>query len=182
MIVALVVLLVIAAAFIVFENKRMHTISETASEVQQTETTPVMPEGWKITTDIGSGVTFAYPEPLDTTYIHTVDWPPAITVSNDPVSSCTNAGSEIERGGKTERVVFSGTEYCMTKISEGAAGSTYTQYTYVNTQGEKTFILTFSLRSVQCGNYDDPQKLACEVEQKDFDINLVVDGIFATIH
>lgn len=140
--------------------------------------------GWKTITDQKFGISFLYPEQLAAQYIHTVDWPPQIQVLNMPFA-CNEGGSEIMQAGQTLKQVINNHTYCVTKESEGAAGSIYTMYAYafpvdlVNSIQEKnkTIIFTFSLRAVQCDNYDDPQKTACKNERTTFDINNIADKI-----
>lgn len=137
-------------------------------------------DGWKTTTN-SQGITFGYPEQLSTTYISVADWPPIVTVTDGPFS-CTEAGEEIARAGKTEKLMIDGREYCVTKVSEGAAGSIYTQYSYITPTGNNNAVnLTFTLRFVRCINYDEAQKLQCEEERMTFDIDSVIDRIVKTI-
>ncbi len=133
---------------------------------------------WKTATE--SGITFQYPETLLTTYINTQDWPPQIQVLNE-LYTCTEAGSETARAGKTEKQLVDNREYCRTSIVEGAAGSIYTNYAYAFPKDDKTVIFTFSLRAVQCANYDDPQKTACENERSAFDLDSTVDRMARSI-
>lgn len=135
---------------------------------------------WESFTDADQGVTFKYPKDLTTIYIHKVDWPPKINVNDGPFS-CTEAGLENAPAGQTDKRVVDNREYCVTKESEGAAGSIYTQYAYAFPTNEKVLIFTFSLRSVQCGNYDDPQKTECESERTTFDVDRFVDQIAQTV-
>lgn len=130
--------------------------------------------GWKTFSDDKQTVTFQYPDQLAVTYIHSVDWPPQIAVNNGPFY-CIEGGSEIAQVGKTQKIAINGREYCLTEESEGAAGSVYTQYAYSFPKNEKVLTFTFTLRSVQCANYDDPQKTQCEKERQTFDINSIVD-------
>jgi len=141
---------------------------------------------WKSATR--NGITFQYPETLLTEYIHTVDWPPQVQVLNEPFT-CTEAGEEIDRAGQTLKRMVDDRTYCVTKESEGAAGSVYTNYTYAfplystgSTQADrKTIIFTFSLQAVQCANYDDPQKTACENERSTFDLDSSVGRMARSI-
>ncbi len=141
---------------------------------------------WKTATS--DGITFQYPETLLTEYTHTVDWPPQVQVLNEPFS-CAEAGSEIARAGQTVKRMVDNRTYCVTKKSEGVAGSIYTNYAYAfplystgSTQADrKTIIFTFSLRAVQCANYDDPQKTACENERSAFDLDSTVDRMARSI-
>jgi len=135
---------------------------------------------WKTATSSQVGLSFRYPEELTTEYIHTVDWPPQIQVL-DKKFACNETGVEIAQGGQTTKRTVANREYCVTKSSEGAAGSTYTQYTYAFFKNGQTITLIFTLRAVQCGNYDDPQKTACEQERESFDLDGVVDRIAQTV-
>lgn len=103
-------------------------------------------------------------------YINTVDWPPEITTL-DKSYSCNQAGEVTQRARKTEEKSIDGKKYCVTEEDEGAAGSIYHQYAYKTSYGNKSRIMTFSLRQVQCGNYPEPQKTECAREQAGFDIN-----------
>lgn len=138
-------------------------------------------ENWTNTTDAKSGISFSYPSDFGTQFIRPQDWPPVLNVYNE-VLGCTEAGSTIDGAGKTQKIVVNGNEYCVTEKVEGAAGSTYTQYAFAKTKDNKTEILTFTSKAVQCGNYDDPQKSACETERENFDIYKLVDKIFLTFN
>lgn len=136
-------------------------------------------EGWKPSPQ--SSISFKYPENLGTKYIDAFDWPPMARIVNEKFS-CTEAGLETGRAGQTTKEAVNGNTYCITKESEGSAGSVYTQYAYAKEiPNNKTLILTFSLRYPQCPNYEDPQKTECENERNTFDLNSLVDKIFSTI-
>lgn len=136
--------------------------------------------GWK-TTSNAQGITFQYPEKLSTTYITATDWPPLVAVTASPFT-CTEAGQETARAGKTEKRRVGTRDYCVTTVAEGAAGSVYRQYSYVTATGNNKLVnLTFSVRFVQCANYDNPQKTQCEGERETFDLDSVVDRIVNTI-
>jgi hypothetical protein len=120
-----------------------------------------------------------FPEDLGTKYITPVDWPPSLNTSTE-IYSCTEAGEDIAPAGKTSEITFAGHKYCVTKESEGAAGSIYINYAYVRGTDTGEQILTFSLRETQCGNYDEPQMDECNTERENFDITPTVDQIFET--
>ncbi len=125
-------------------------------------------------TDTENGISFQYPETLNTEYIKTTDWPPIVQIVDGPFN-CTPAGVETERAGETKSVTINGRNYCVTKVTEGAAGSTYIQYAYGFQRNGRIPIMAFSLRFPQCGNYDDPKKTECETERANFDIYQIVD-------
>lgn len=131
-------------------------------------------ELWQSMTDEKTGVSFQYPKELLTEYLHEQDWPPQVQVL-DQAYTCTEAGSEIDRAGRTEKRLVDNREYCVTKVTEGAAGSNYTMYAYAFPKEGKTIILTFSLRFVRCENYDEVQRVACEQEREAFDIDGIAD-------
>lgn len=130
--------------------------------------------------DAKTGIAFRYPKELATEYIRAFDWPPQVQLLDEPLT-CNNAGSEVVGAGQTMEKTINGRDYCITKISNGAAGSTYTQYAYAFQKNGGTAILTFTIRSVQCGNYDDPKKTACETERNAFSIDGIIDAIVGTI-
>lgn len=138
-------------------------------------------DGWKTYNDESKGISFKYPEKLTTKYTSVVDWPPQVKFLNQTYT-CNWVGSEIEQAGRTEKRIVDNREYCVTKKNEGAAGSTYTNYIYAFSQNNGTATLTFSIRSVQCGNYYGMlEETECEGEQQTFDIDGVVDRIFKTL-
>lgn len=134
---------------------------------------------WKLSEDVATGISFRYPEQIGTTFIYVVRWPPRARILNE-LFTCAEAGSEIMPSGKTEQRVVNGHAYCITTQSEGAAGSIYTTYTYTFPEGSGAVAMTFTLRFVQCGNYDEPQRTSCETERESFDIDRLIDKIVET--
>ena len=123
--------------------------------------------------DDKTGLTFEYPDKVLTKYIDAVDWPPKAQVLQQPFT-CNETEGNIDQG-QIQKEIINGRDYCVTKESEGAAGSIYTTYTYAFPYNNETVSLTFSLRLVQCDNYDDPQKAVCKQEQALFNPDNVVD-------
>lgn len=138
------------------------------------------PEDFQTYVDEETGVSFRYPADLGTTYVSTVDWPPMVQVTEGPYE-CTEAGEETERAGRTAEEIINGRTYCVTMQSEGAAGSVYTQYAFAREFDEDVIILTFSLREVQCANYDGDAVEACETEQESLNVGGIVDEIMQTL-
>jgi hypothetical protein len=169
-----VIVVVLAGFWLFYDHKPIVTV------LYPTATPTATPDNsWK-TADTQSA-TFRYPEKLQTAYISTQDWPPQLIVS-DGTFKCTEGGSEINRAGITEKKVINNNTYCVTKESEGAAGSTYTMYSYITAKGNnKLANLIFTLRYVQCANYNDLQKTQCETERQSFDIDGLMDRIAQTI-
>lgn len=137
-------------------------------------------EDWETATDASAGVSFKYPKELGLTYVHPIDWPPQVRVS-DGSFSCASTGSEIDRAGETTTQIIGDHTYCVTKMIEGAAGSTYTQYTYVVMHLGKLVTMTFTIQMPQCGNYDEPKMNTCTQEQQTFNTNDLADRIIRNI-
>lgn len=129
-----------------------------------------------VATTTSAGLTFRYPLELLTSYISEANWPPQVTIE-DQQFVCSPSGSEIELGGQTELRTVDKRSYCLTKASEGAAGSVYTTYTYNFPRGNQTGVIAFTLRFVQCQNYDEPKAAECESERSSFDVDGLADRI-----
>lgn len=136
--------------------------------------------GWLTFRDPAGAFEFQYPEVLGATYISTAEWPPAAEVTDDEfVCGRINLGN-----GPPEQNIpktINGHAYCVTESSEGAAGSTYTTYTYLTVRGEKSVSLKFTLRYPQCLNYDDPKQSECLAERESFDLDALVDRMMDTV-
>lgn len=136
--------------------------------------------GWKTKTNPVQGLSFKYPETLPYTYIHPMEWPPAVSVQEGSFS-CKDTGSEITVMGKTNLQDIRGNEYCVTTKAEGAAGSTYTEYAYTFQKSGKIVTIAFTLRAPQCGNYDETKRGECSAEQAGLNIGSTVDTMAGTL-
>lgn len=123
---------------------------------------------------------FKYPENIGTRYISMVDWPPLIQVLQTPFA-CTPAGEVNARAGKTELRTINTTDYCVTTVSEGAAGSVYSQHAYLFAKENHTVALTFTVREVQCENYDEVEQSECLRERELFNLDQIVHRIAQTL-
>jgi membrane-bound inhibitor of C-type lysozyme len=117
--------------------------------------------GWTATST--AEVNFRYPD-FSHEYITPVAWPPLVT----------KIGAVLCEVGEVKEI--DGTEYCVTTLSEGAAGSTYTTYTYER-EGVRA---EFTLRFPQCLNYDQPEQTACVQDQESLDVDALADDILVT--
>ncbi len=128
-----------------------------------------------------NGYSFEYPEKLGTTYINTVDWPPVFNIENKSYTCIESGVSENDIQGKVNKEIINGKEFCITRKSEGAAGSVYTNYTYTFAIDNQTGIFTFTTRQPQCMNYDDPKQTECINEENNFEISNIIDIITSKI-
>ena len=128
------------------------------------------------------GATFQYPEQLQTKYIFTQEWPPKLQVIDNAVFSCQQGGLGINgRPGMTIQKKINNIVYCIESVSEGAAGTFYTDYTYTFLKADKLVKLNFILAYPECDNYDDPQKTECEQERQTFDLDVLINRIAESV-
>jgi hypothetical protein len=140
----------------------------------------VIPSGWVATTTMG--VTFRYPETLDTKYVSLVVWPPQVQVIKGDFP-CVASTSTVETTTAPQKRIINNREYCVVVMNEGAAGSTYRQHVYAFKlkNSTSTATLAFTLRYPQCLNYNDPERTACQTEQDAFSIDKTIDQIAQTV-
>jgi hypothetical protein len=136
-------------------------------------------DNWKLSQPSAQGIQFMYPDPLSTKFITTQDWPPTVQMTSGEYV-CKKGNTKDNTGIVTEHSVGD-RKYCVTTFSEGAAGSTYMTYEYMNKQGDFLAHVKFTLRYVQCANYDEPDQATCKVEQTGFSVDGLVDRITSSI-
>ncbi|MCA9366929.1 hypothetical protein KC887_01530 [Candidatus Kaiserbacteria bacterium] len=94
---------------------------------------------------------------------------PELAVASSSYSCAVTSTSTPVLGETTERTI-NGKTVCRFYVADGAAGSVYHQYTYSTAAptGE-LLVYTFTVREVQCMNYDEPQASECAAAQAAFD-------------
>jgi hypothetical protein len=103
-------------------------------------------------------------------------WPPVVTHSTSRYS-CTPQEDET---GKTIERTIDGRIFCVKTITEGAAGSTYTTYTYSTASRDGNGIAmtnAFTLAFVHCGNYDEPIASECRNERETFNLDAIIAAL-----
>ncbi len=118
------------------------------------------------------------PKALSTKYIKVQNetWPPEVRTINEGFT-CKD-GTGIGYGTHTTtKKTFGSHEYCITTSSEGAAGSTYTNYTYRTPTSSGSKEISFTLRFIECMNYDEPEQKACKAERIEFNVDSLADKI-----
>ena len=85
------------------------------------------------------------------------------------------------QNGQTAKETINGKDYCVTKESEGAAGSIYESYVYAFPFKEQTATLSFTVRFVQCYNYDEPSTTKCLNERSTFDVDKIASQIAESV-
>ena len=157
-----------------------------------TQTTPTPIDemvNWKTSAPTANGATFKYPENLpaspaggSTNYIRPQEWPPKLLIIDNAGFSCEEGGLGINgRPGMTIQKSINNTVYCIDSVSEGAAGTFYTDYTYTFLKDGKLVKLIFTLAYPQCENYNDLQKTECEQERQTFDLDVLIGRIAESV-
>ena len=137
---------------------------------------------WVYATTSSAGTQFMYPNPIPTTYVSPVEWPPQVIVTTGRLS-CTE-GDMASHGGEvtTATVKTINTHvYCVAEAKQGAAGTTYTQYQYATEVGDFVASVSFTLKTPQCMNYDEPKQSECLTEQAALSVDLLADRIIQSI-
>ena len=114
-----------------------------------------------------------FPE-IQNKYYRIQDWKLA---SEAKPYSCVPSTGFPEAPRVTEENI-EGNTYCVSSLPSGAAGTTYTDYTYSRVVKGELVIISFVLVSPNCGNYDEPEMSACAEEQANFDVNELVASVF----
>lgn len=131
--------------------------------------------------DMEHGVRFKYFVKLPTNFMHAVEWPPRVTVSDGRLF----CSPKVSESGSPELVVsrtIDSRVYCVVSSAEGAAGSIYTNYVYTTEKGGKVISVSFTIQAVQCSNYDDPDKTTCQLERETFNLDEVVDSLVTSMN
>jgi len=125
-------------------------------------------------------VEFQYPEKLPAQYISVAEWPPEI-IETEGELICQETPLESSFPLRIMQKTINNSVYCIRAMSEGAAGSTYTEYAYSTLKEGKIISANFVLRYPQCYNYDDPDKSNCEAERETFDLDEIIDKIVKSV-
>jgi hypothetical protein len=113
---------------------------------------------------------FQYADFPQKQYMGVMEWPPKVTITTP--SSCGASSTQKIIGDKT---------FCVSEISEGAAGTIYTTYHYRVVLNNKLVTFEFTLRLPQCYNYDNPKQTECFNEEKSFDVDSLMIPIATTL-
>lgn len=124
-------------------------------------------------------VSFLYPN-ISAAYISTSKWPPSITITEQPFV-CEETPQADSFNKRVTKKNINGMDYCIKLKSEGAAGSTYTDYSYTFLKDDRLVTLNFVLRYPNCTNYDDPKMTTCSQERETFSIDDIVSEIVESI-
>jgi len=135
---------------------------------------------WKTFIDEKQGIEFKYPEKLLADYVSALEWPPKVTLATGTFSCVETLGASSLPARTLKRTVDNRV-YCLEAMSEGAAGSVYTNYTYTTQKDDKVITVKFILRYPQCDNYDDPAKTNCKNERTSFDLDGIINRIVVSI-
>ncbi|MCX6784784.1 MAG: hypothetical protein NTV81_02505 [Candidatus Komeilibacteria bacterium] len=128
----------------------------------------------------GQNIQFKYPKDLQVEYITPQDWPPQITIKTGQFI-CNVQDGTASLPTRTLKKIYNNNTYCIEAMSEGAAGSVYTTYTYTTQKDDKLISAKFTLRFPQCLNYDDPKKTECQNEREAFDLDGLIDRMVKTV-
>jgi len=124
---------------------------------------------------------------LNTEYIGSQDWkaiivneeekyPPKFKINEGQID-CKITSSESDLLSGTTIRKIDGQIYCIESLSEGAAGTIYTQYIYSTIKGGSLITVSCVIRYPQCMNYSEPQRTECANERETFDLDKIIGYI-----
>lgn len=96
--------------------------------------------------------------------------------------TCVIGGDPTSPHGATTQKTINKTPYCINTSVEGAAGTTFSTYTYTTALGSDRLIsLKFVIAASNCGNYDKPEMLECAREQKLLNPDVLAKDMLRTL-
>lgn len=121
---------------------------------------------------------------LNTEYIGSQDWkvvivneeekyPPKFEIKEGQIDYKITS-SESELLSETAKRSVDGRIYYIESLSEGAAGTTYTQYSYSTIKSGSLIMVSCVIRYPQCMNYSEPQRTECTNEQETFNLDKII--------
>lgn len=123
----------------------------------------------------------------DAKYISSQDWKVEIYNKEDdfPLGfkivagevDCEEMSLESSLPERVQKKIINNKLYCIRAVSEGAAGSVFTEYDYATVVNDNLVVISFVARYPQCPNYPDPERAECEQERETFNLDLVVDKV-----
>jgi hypothetical protein len=124
---------------------------------------------------------------LNTEYIGSQDWkvkivneeekyPPKFKISEGQID-CKKTSSESGLPFRIVKRKIEGRIYCIESLSEGAAGTIYTQYAYFTIKSGNLITVSCVIRYPQCINYSEPQRTECANERETFDLDKIIGHI-----
>lgn len=125
--------------------------------------------------------TWQFPK-LTTNYISGADWPPQITIQKDQHKlECLETSPESSLPQIVSKKIINGRHFCMEAMTEGAAGSVFSKYKYSTSNFENIVDFNFTLRYVNCSNYDEPQASECAKERENFSPDDLILELFSSL-
>lgn len=179
LIIVMLVLIVIGGLFLL--KKQGIAPKNNTQPTQMPKVTKTQHPDWKTFSDNKQGVVFSYPENLSTVYVHPQNWPPMVHVSQGKFSCAEGKIVIGELPGTIAQKKVNGREYCIESVSEGAAGTVFTNYSYTFQKNGELVKLTFSLGYPRCANYELTQRNNCEKERGIFNLDNLIDDITQTL-
>ena len=124
---------------------------------------------------------------LNTEYIGSQEWkviivneeekyPPKFEITEGQID-CKKTSAESGLPSRTVKRKIDGRIYCIESLSEGAAGTIYTQYAYSTIKNGSLIMVSCVIRYPQCINYSEPQRTECANERETFDLDKIISYI-----
>lgn len=182
LVIVLVIIIIVIGVLLINLNKK-ETHRPVGISIQPSSTPEVNIRHWVMFADLGSRISFRYPDNLRTKFIRAQSWPPLVTIKNKFLWCEDMNKSQV--GSLYKFKTIGGTVFCIESETGGAAGTIYTDYTYSFTKKDVDEVINiqFTLAYPQCDNYaDGVEKEECKKEEQFFDMDKIVYGIAQSIN
>ncbi|MEF8847315.1 MAG: hypothetical protein V5A57_02730 [Candidatus Paceibacterota bacterium] len=130
---------------------------------------------------------YQFPEQLEADYISARDWEVEVIKNEDEYPekfevteqgiACEEKELNTDLPGKIYPEVINGKSYCIETTSEGAAGTTYTEYAYSTLKDNDLVTISFLAEYVNCGVLPESERIECEEERETFEFDQVISEI-----
>ncbi|MFW6025901.1 MAG: protease inhibitor I42 family protein [Candidatus Woesearchaeota archaeon] len=141
----------------------------------------------KVKVKVSEAPNYQFPKEIEADYISVQDWK-AKVIKNDvkyPEKfkviengiTCEETTTESSFPSRIYSKEIDNKNYCIEAKSEGAAGTTYTEYAYSTLKDNNLVTISFLAKYVSCGNYPESKRVECEEERETFDLDQVVSKV-----
>lgn len=122
-------------------------------------------------------LSFVVPDTSTWQYSSFQDWHfTAKKVDSEFVLMCEETDQKSSLPFRRKMINISNRDYCVEAMSEGAAGSVYTEYLYSTLINDSLVNVEVTVRDVNCSNYDEDQILECQKEREEFNLDIIIDS------
>lgn len=166
--IASVILIVVIVIFVAvggfFAYQYFAPKTQPVVQTQQNQNQNDQTAGWKTYTDDVAGITFQYPNKLDSNYISLWQKPSVIITiqGGDAAAQVIASGCLIKSSTSANPISIVGSlsvgnmNFCISSTGDGTPGTYYNTYYYTTLRNGNYYTLTYAVSKISCGNIGGP--------------------------